>query len=233
VAWGVVNTLEAPNHLASSAVRPRVWIASGTNPQEVSQLNHLVFLDTAFTDVAQPKLLSLGFVTFDGYEHYVELDLDDPASAATLRNASDFARHCGVLAQWDFVPGSTGTACLPEMGQRAADWLQGQATRFGQPAQIAFDDVVDIELLVSLLRDTDQPDPTDPTDPTDSTDSMRELARPVSVGGRLEHFDSRFCADAVYEQLRKRGLEAHHALADAHALHAASIAVNTGKRVRL
>jgi len=187
-------------------------------------MNHLVFLDTAFTDLAQPKLLSLGFVTFDGYEHYVELDLDDPASAATLRNASDFVRHCGVLAQWDLVPGSTGTACLPEMGQRAADWLQGQATRFGQPAQVAFDDVVDIELLVSPLRDTGQPDPTDP---------MRELARPVSVEGRLAHFDSRFCADAVYEHLRKRGLRALHALPDAHALPAASIAVNTGKRVRL
>ena len=193
-------------------------------------MNHLVFLDTAFTDLAQPKLLSLGFVTFDGYEHYVELDLDDPASVATLTSASDFVRHCGVLAQWDLVPGSTGTACLPEMGQRTADWLPGQATRFGQPAQIAFDDVVDMELLVSLLRDTGQPDPTDPTDPTDP---MRELARPVSVEGRLAHFDSRFCADAVYEQLRKRGLRAHHALADAHALPAAWIAVNTGKRVRL
>ena len=222
MAWGVVNTLEAPNHLASSAARPRVWIASGPNPQEVSQLNHLVSLDTAFTDVAQPKLLSLGFVTFDGYEQYVELDLDDPASAATLTNASDFVRHYGVLAQWGLVPGST--SCLPEMGQRAADWLLGQATRFGQPAQVAFDDVVDIELLVSPLLDTGQPDPTDP---------MRELARPVSVEGRLAHFDGRFCADAVYEHLRKRGLRALHAVPDAHALPAASIAVNTGKRVRL
>ena len=190
-------------------------------------MNHLVFLDTAFTDLAQPKLLSLGFVTFDGYEHYVELDLDDPASAATLTNASDFVRHCGVLAHWDLVPGSTGTACLPEMGQRAAAGRQGQATRFGQPAQVAFDYVVDIELFVSLLRDTGQPDPTDPTDP------MCELARPVSVEGRLAHFDSRFCADAVYEHLRKRGLRARHVLADAQALPAAWIAVNTGKGVSL
>jgi len=182
-------------------------------------LSNLVFLDTAFTDVAQPKLLSLGFVTFDGHEHYVELDLDDPASAATLETSSDFVRQGGVLAQWNLVPGST--ACFPEMGQRTADWLQGQATRFGQPAQIAFDDDVDFELLVSLLRDIGQPDP------------MSELARPFSVEGRLENFDGRFCVDAVYEQLRKRGLGVHHALADAHALRAAWIAVNTGKRVRL
>lgn len=182
-------------------------------------MSHLVFLDTAFTDVAQPKLLSLAFVTFDGHEHYVELDLDDPASAETSKNASDFVRHCGVLAQWNLVPGST--ACFREMGQRTAEWLQSQATRFGQPAQIAFDDVVDFELLVSLLRDTGQSDP------------MRELARPLSVEGRLERFGGRLCADAVYEQLRKRGLRAHHALADAHALRAAWIAVNAGKRVRL
>lgn len=35
----------------------------------------LIFLDTEFTDLLNPELLSLGLVTLDGREHYGELDL--------------------------------------------------------------------------------------------------------------------------------------------------------------
>jgi hypothetical protein len=36
----------------------------------------LVFLDTEFTDLAKPELLSLGLVAINGLEHYGELDLN-------------------------------------------------------------------------------------------------------------------------------------------------------------
>ena len=42
----------------------------------------LIFLDTEFTDLLHPALLSLGLVTLDGREHYAELDLSTAAGQA-------------------------------------------------------------------------------------------------------------------------------------------------------
>ena len=179
----------------------------------------VVFLDTEFTDLLAPELLSLGLVSTRGDEHYVELDLDDPHSAATLENASDFVRHNGVLDQWGRVPGSA--ASYRDMGLRTARWLQDQAARYGQPVQVAFDYAMDFELLEYLLRDAGQ------------WKSMREILRPLNVDELASPFEGTFSAEMAYEALRRRGLERHHALADTHALRAACITVLTGKRVRL
>ena len=182
-------------------------------------MNHVIYIDTEFTDLLKPELLSLGMVTFDGEQHYVELDLADPASNSTVKNASDFVRHCGVLQQWGRVPKSA--ASYAQMGQRTARWLLAQAERFGQPALIAFDYSADYELLESLLRYADQ------------WEVVREVVRPSNVAELAWRFDGMLGAEAAYEQLRKRGLERHNALADAHALRAACIAATTGKRVTL
>jgi len=182
-------------------------------------MKNIVYLDTSFTDTLRPKLLSLGMVTFDGHEHYVELDLGDPASAATVSQASDFARHCGVLQQWGRVPDSS--ANYAEMGRRTAHWLKAHAARLGQPAHVAFDNPLDFELLGHLLRAVGE------------WESVLKVIWPLDVEERFARFDGALVADAVCEQLRKRGLERHHALVDAHALRASWIAVNTGKRVRL
>lgn len=50
----------------------------------------LVFLDTEFTDILNPELLSLGLVTLDGREHYAELDLTTDAGKARVDSSSDF-----------------------------------------------------------------------------------------------------------------------------------------------
>lgn len=181
--------------------------------------DRLVYLDTEFTHLLEPELLSLGLVGASGDEHYVELDLDDPGSAATLRRASDFVRHCGVLEQWGRVPGSAATR--EQMGLRTARWLLEQAARLGQPAQVAFDCVMDYELLEYLLRDAGQ------------WDAVRDVVRPLNVGELASTFDGVLGAEAAYEALKRRGLDRHHALADAHALRAACIATLTGKRIRL
>jgi hypothetical protein len=182
-------------------------------------MNPLIYLDAEFTDLLRPELLSLGMVTADGHEHYVELDLADAGSATILQGASDFVRYCGVLEQWDRVPGSA--ASYVGMGERTARWLLDQATRLGQPAQVAFDYATDFVLVERLLRDTGH------------WEAVRDVVLPLDVGERSGHFDEFLGAEAAYEQLRRRGLERHHALADAHALRAACIAIDSGRRVKL
>lgn len=44
--------------------------------------NMIVFLDTEFTDLHHPALLSIGLVTLDGREFYAELDLTTDAGKA-------------------------------------------------------------------------------------------------------------------------------------------------------
>ena len=62
----------------------------------------LAFLDTEFSDLLNPKLLSLGLVTLDGLnEHYVELDLGSDAGKARVKASGDFVRS-GVLDMWTY-----------------------------------------------------------------------------------------------------------------------------------
>jgi len=182
-------------------------------------MKNILYLDCEFTDLLHPELLSLGLVSTAGEEHYVELDLDDPASAPTLSRASDFVRHNDVLAQWGRVPGSAGN--LEQMGLRTARWVLDQAARYGQPTHIGFDYAPDYELFESHLRDTGQ------------WDAVREAVLPLYVGEWTNRLDGNLGAAAAYEWASKRGLDRHHALADAHALRAAHYAVMTGKRVKL
>jgi hypothetical protein len=183
-------------------------------------MNPTIFIDTEFTNLTRPELLSLGMVTSDGHEHYVELDLDDPASAPILGRASDFVRHGGVLEQWGRVAGSA--ADHAEMGRRTAEWMLIQVGRLGQPIRVAFDYDPDFELLRRLLQGGGQWGVV-----------VGNLLRPFNVNETTSCFDAALGADAAYQQLKRRGLEPHHALADAHALRAAVIAVDTGKRVKL
>lgn len=178
---------------------------------------NVLYLDTEFTDLLAPELLSLGMVSATGDEHYVELDINDPTSADTLAAASEFVRHCGILEQWGRVPHSA--VSRPAMGERTARWLQQQAAHLSQPAVIAFDYAPDFELLEYLLRDADQ------------WESVREVVRPLNVAELASSLDGALSAEAAYAALRRRGLERHHALADAHALRAACITALTGKRV--
>lgn len=46
----------------------------------------MIFLDTEFTDLNFPELLSLGMVTEDGSEFYAELDLE--SDVGTARSAA-------------------------------------------------------------------------------------------------------------------------------------------------
>ncbi len=50
----------------------------------------LIFLDTEFTGLLNPELLSLGLVTLDGREFYAELDLTTDTGKARIKASSAF-----------------------------------------------------------------------------------------------------------------------------------------------
>ena len=172
----------------------------------------LVFLDTEFTDLIHPELLSLGFVTCDGREHYVELNLTTEVGQARKRASSDFVRH-GVLDMWGLVPGA---ACdYREMGWRTAEWLLGLAAQSGTRVQVAFDYSTDYELMEYAISDSSP----------ELWGRVREVVTPVDVGPLTGSPDGEIAAEQCFDELRRRGLSRHHALADANALRAAYIAV--------
>jgi hypothetical protein len=171
----------------------------------------LVFLDTEFTDLLNPELLSLGLVTLDGLEHYGELDLTTDAGKARVKACSDFVRYGGILDMWGLVPGATGTEW--ELGRRTGEWLLGLAAESGTKVEVAFDYSTDYELMEYAIRDAEL------------WDQVREIVFPVNVNAITGTITGELGAEACFRELGKRGLKRHHALADALALRAAYIDV--------
>ena len=174
----------------------------------------LIFLDTEFTDLLNPELLSLGLVTFEGREHYGELDLSTETGQARVKASSDFVRYGGVLALWRRVPGAGGTEW--EIGRRAGEWLLGLAAESSARMEVAFDYSVDYELMEYAIRDAGL------------WEQVREVVVPVNVNSITGTPAGELAAEACLCELGKRGgrgLQRHHALADTLALRAAYVAV--------
>ena len=170
----------------------------------------IVFLDTEFTDLLNPELLSLGLVTQDGREHYVELDLETEIGQARKKSATDFVFY-GVLDFWGRVPNAT--CSYQEMGRRTAEWLLGLAKESRTQVEIAFDYSPDYELMEYSIRDSGL------------WARVREVVRPINIGPITGGVDGELAAEEVFRELKKRGLSRHHALADALALRASFVAV--------
>lgn len=170
----------------------------------------ITFLDTEFTDFLNPELLSLGLVTIDGRELYVELDLSTEAGKARAKASGNFVRG-GVLDLWGLVPGAAGTEL--EIGRLTGEWLLGLAEESGTRIEVAFDYGVDYELMEYAIRDSGL------------WDRVREVVSPVNVGVRTGTIDGELAAEECYRELGKRGLRWHHSLADALPLRAAYMAV--------
>jgi hypothetical protein len=174
----------------------------------------LLFLDTEFTDLLNPELLSLGLVTLDGREHYGELDLTSETGQARVKASSDFVRYGGVLDMWGLVRGAAGTQW--EMGRHAGEWLLGLAAESGTRIEVAFDYTTDYELMEHAIRDAGL------------WERVREVVIPVNVNAITGTIEGELAAEACFRELGKcggRGLQRHHALADALALRAAYMAV--------
>lgn len=169
----------------------------------------IAFLDTEFTDFVHAELLSIGLVSIDGREHYVELDLTTEAGTAKVDRCSDFVRF-GVLDLWGLVPDATATE--REMGRRTGEWLLRLAAESGTRVQVAFDYALDYELMEYSLRDAGL------------WDRVREVVVPVNVGPLTDSPEGQIAAEQYFCEQKRRGLSRHHALCDAGALRAAYIA---------
>jgi hypothetical protein len=164
-----------------------------------------VFLDTEFTNLETPSLLSLALVADDGREHYVELDMNERANAGqAMEQASDFVRST-VLPMWSRVPCAAAT--YAEMARRTSAWLAALG-----PVEVLYDYSVDFELLERLLS-VEEP-------------GARPRLEPVHVGYLLDDADGKLAAARSLGLSTSQGLGEHHALADARALRARFHAVH-------
>jgi len=166
------------------------------------------WIDTEFTDLDAPELLSVGIVTDTGRELYLEL-LDGDLR----RRASDFASET-VLMMFGAIPGASAESYL-ELARRASDFLLG----LGAPVQLVFDYVTDRELLEHAMRRAPR---------------WSELEARLSwefAPAEVYRTDIGMVAmEEVWCQEEAVGLGRHHALSDARALRAACIAVDEGSK---
>jgi hypothetical protein len=172
-------------------------------------MSAIVFIDTEFTRVAKPELLSLGMVTLDGRELYAELDRTHPLGRDVASRASDFVRET-VFPQFGLVPGATGT--LWEIGRRVGDWLLGLAVESQSRIEVAFDSDVDFVLLEQAIRDSG------------IWHRVCECLVPINIDPLTGTITGELAAEESYRASLKRGLGRHHSLADAVALRARYVA---------
>lgn len=160
-----------------------------------------VYFDTEFTDFQQPALLSIGAVSQNGKELYLELDLSTPDGASAVRRMSTFVCD-SVTPQFGLWPQSMPS--LPAIGNGIADWLVG----FNERIELVYDYKVDIRMLSLALSKAGR---------------LNEVAdvmdTPILFVETTEAAHQ--ASEASLKASEMQGLFRHHALADARALRAA------------
>jgi hypothetical protein len=159
-----------------------------------------IWLDTEFTDLKQPKLISAGFAAENGLELYVEI-AEGQAGGWRRSDCTEFViervlPHLEHRHAW----------LIPEVGSRVADFLGvcGQGTR----VQVLADYMADLYLMRSLLLGTGF-----------GYDSIADWClQPLGTYGQN-------LADQLLEQSRR-----HHALDDARAFRAGRLAEEAALR---
>lgn len=175
-----------------------------------NNLRVTTFLNTKFTDVLKPELVSLGLVTLDGLEHYVELDLkSEPGREGGAYGTS--VPHGIVLDLQGAVPDSACTVW--DMSRRTGEWVLQLVNRSGAQVDVAYDYGLDFTLFETAVRNSGL------------WDQVREAICPVNIDYISGTIDGGLAAEACYRSLRGRGLCRQHALADALALRAAYVGV--------
>ena len=170
-----------------------------------------VFLDTEFTSLLSPELLSLGLVTLDGRELYAELDLlGSEFGQARLAQADSLVRYEIVEGKFGFFPEAVFSS-EAAVAQHATDWLLRVASSSPDGRlELAYDYNVDLELLTGLLMQGDK------------WSAVQAVVGHRNVGAQTSASEPRLAAEACLRNLRTRRppLMRHHALADALALRA-------------
>lgn len=168
-----------------------------------------IFVDTEFASLLDPLVWSIGLVTVDCRECYVELDRDSEVGRVRIA-ATPWDVREGVLDKFGLISDS---ACESEsaMGHRIGDWLRrvAESSPDGR-AEILYDYGLDYELLVGVLEESGV------------WHEVRPLVSARNVAAEISARDSRLASEATYQALRLRTppLYRHHALGDAYALRA-------------
>ncbi|WP_080425874.1 3'-5' exoribonuclease [Burkholderia ubonensis] len=100
-----------------------------------------VFIDTEFTNLDSPALVSLALVAEDGHEFYVEL------TDYLVENCTDFVRTI-VIPQLGQYPNRVMSS--PDAARELSGWMNELRQRREKPV-LCYGHPIDIELLVRLL----------------------------------------------------------------------------------
>lgn len=163
-----------------------------------------VFVDTEFTDLIHPQLLSAGLVADDGAELYLEIDLQTRVGSELKRRSTTFVRE-HVLPLFRKRP----DAIVPQsqVGERIIEWLLQIASGSSECIEIVYDYAADAALLEGVMRGSA------------SWDKLRGLLDWSIVGYLHKHPDAEAAkAASLARSKAEDGLQEHHALADARAL---------------
>lgn len=199
-SMSALSPTSPPSTPASSLPSPH----GAAEAQEQSSERY-VFLDTEFTSLQHPALLSVGMVDEQGTSFYGEINLSVAPAWLTERIGS-FART-EVIPQFGRVPGSEAQPDV--IARRAVDWLNGLSARI---IFVAYDYSADYDLLEELL--------------SLSTTSVTSTLKSTHVAYLLGDGDGAHAASCSYQESARLGLGRHHALADALALRARFNAVH-------
>lgn len=164
---------------------------------------HRIFLDTEFTQFRDGQLLSLGLVTEDGHELYVEV-----ADLTRQAQASDFCKDV-VITQFGLVPGAA-VRDDAAVGARVATWLGS----VGHPVTISYDYKLDWRFFEGALRAAGQ---WQALASNLRAEDVAGVAAPGTPGEAVQN--------AVFDI--SSSPSRHHALVDARALRAAWLASST------
>jgi len=169
----------------------------------------MIFIDCEFTQLKNPVLLSIGLVADGGEEAYIEI-----SDTAVWAMSSDFVIET-VLPQLGRAGQSVPTQS--ELGLLVGRWLDQlpPAKQFN----VVYDYHADFDLLELVLRDAGL------------WARFKKALIPNHVGYMLGHVlvDAAMDHSWMVSHL-ERGLERHHALADALALKAGFDAMHGGYR---
>jgi len=151
----------------------------------------LVFLDTEFTQIQQPDLISVGLVSELGHEFYAEL--------------ADFPRdRCSEFVGAEVLPlfgRVAGALCgKSELARRLREWFDS----LGESVIVIFDYEVDWELLDLAFR-------------FDGGTAPTSIEAPLCLSGLIVT-DPMY--QEAFKRSLSEAWPRHHALADARAIHA-------------
>ncbi len=169
-----------------------------------------VFLDTEFTDLNKPELLSVGMVGA-GVEFYAEVT--DPLR---LEASTDFVK-VAVLPQFGQIPGA---ACeYQTLCRRLVTFFSDMADSLGDGEYIivAYDYETDWELVKCALQDAG----------TTGWSSLSTSLIPVDVNNVVNQAIGEAATEQYFGTQKLAAFARHHALCDARALKIAHEAVSS------